>query len=176
MEPQKEFSKWESVYVSFKADSIYRGAIGIVAGNTPDRILVDLWFWEENIIGLLKTEIHHMGWFSYIKEWVLDKLQTILTIIFVGILCVSAYLMASNPSKPDPKDQVLEIGKVISSLQDKKYVQLSNQRELKRKLEASYMEVSKIDAQIIAKREEMMELVNPSDSNLSIQFNNYVWE
>lgn len=84
--------------------------------------------------------------------------------------------MASNPSKPDPKDQVLEIGKVISSLQDKKYVQLSNQRELKRKLEASYMEVSKIDAQIIAKREEMMELVNPSDSNLSIQFSSNDWE
>lgn len=83
-------------------------------------------------------------------------------------------MMASQkPKKQVQKDQVIEIGKVISSLQDKKYVQLSRQRDLKRQLEASYMEVSKIDTQIIAKREEMMQLVNPSDSNLYIQFSTH---
>ena len=83
-------------------------------------------------------------------------------------------MMASQkPKKQVQKDQVIEIGKVISSLQDKKYVQLSRQRDLKRQLEASYMEVSKIDIKIIAKREEMMQLVNPSDSNLYIQFSTH---
>lgn len=83
-------------------------------------------------------------------------------------------MMASQkPKKQVQEDQVIEIGKVISSLQDKKYVQLSRQRDLKRQLEASYMEVSKIDTQIIAKREEMMQLVNPSDSNLYIQFSTH---
>mgnify|MGYP000432074952 FL=1 len=83
-------------------------------------------------------------------------------------------MMASQkPKKQVQKDQVIEIGKVISSLQDKKYVQLSRQRDLKRQLGASYMEVSKIDTQIIAKREEMMQLVNPSDSNLYIQFSTH---
>ena len=69
-------------------------------------------------------------------------------------------MMASQkPKKQVQKDQVIEIGKVISSLQDKKYVQLSRQRDLKRQLEASYMEVSKIDIKIITKREEMMQLI-----------------
>lgn len=115
-----------------------------------------------------------MSWFSYTKQWVLEKLPTILTILFVLSLCIGVYMMASNkPEKPVQKDQVIEIGKTISSLQEKKYIQLSNQRELKRKLEASYMEVSTIDAQIITKREEMMQLVNPSDSNLYIQFSTH---
>lgn len=82
-------------------------------------------------------------------------------------------MASQKPKKQVQKDQVIEIGKVISSLQDKKYVQLSRQRDLKRQLEASYMEVSKIDTQIIAKREEMMQLVNPSDSNLYIQFSTH---
>ena len=85
-------------------------------------------------------------------------------------------MASQKPKKQVQKDQVIEIGKVISSLQDKKYVQLSRQRDLKRQLEASYMEVSKIDTQIIAKREEMMQLVNPSDSNLYIQFSTHDWE
>lgn len=82
-------------------------------------------------------------------------------------------MASQKPKKQVQKDQVIEIGKVISSLQDKKYVQLSRQRDLKRQLEASYTEVSKIDTQIIAKREEMMQLVNPSDSNLYIQFSTH---
>ena len=82
-------------------------------------------------------------------------------------------MASQKPKKQVQKDQVIEIGKVISSLQDKKYVQLSRQRDLKRQLGASYMEVSKIDTQIIAKREEMMQLVNPSDSNLYIQFSTH---
>lgn len=85
-------------------------------------------------------------------------------------------MASQKPKKQVQKDQVIEIGKVISSLQDKKYVQLSRQRDLKRQLGASYMEVSKIDTQIIAKREEMMQLVNPSDSNLYIQFSTHDWE
>lgn len=85
-------------------------------------------------------------------------------------------MASQKPKKQVQKDQVIEIGKVISSLQDKKYVQLSRQRDLKRQLEASYIEVSKIDTQIIAKREEMMQLVNPSDSNLYIQFSTHDWE
>lgn len=82
-------------------------------------------------------------------------------------------MASQKPKKQVQKDQVIEIGKVISSLQEKKYVQLSNQRELKRQLEASYMDVEKIDIQIITKREEMMKLVNPSDSNLSIEFSTH---
>lgn len=149
----------------------------MVISQTGEMVRVDMWFGDEHFIGVDQSEVIHMHFASYVKEWILDKLPTILTILLVLSLCVWAYMMASQkPKKQVQKDQVIEIGKVISSLQDKKYVQLSRQRDLKRQLEASYMEVSKIDTQIIAKREEMMQLVNPSDSNLYIQFSTHDWE
>lgn len=149
----------------------------MVISQTGEMVRVDMWFGDEHFIGVDQSEVIHMHFASYVKEWILDKLPTILTILLVLSLCVWAYMMASQkPKKQVQKDQVIEIGKVISSLQDKKYVQLSRQRDLKRQLEASYTEVSKIDTQIIAKREEMMQLVNPSDSNLYIQFSTHDWE
>lgn len=177
MEPQTKFALWDSVYIPFKSNSVYKWSIGIVVSHAWDKVFVDLGFWDEHAIEFSSDELQKMQPFVFAKAWILDKLPTILTILLVLSLCIWAYMMASQkPKKQVQKDQVIEIGKVISSLQDKKYVQLSRQRDLKRQLEASYIEVSKIDTQIIAKREEMMQLVNPSDSNLYIQFSTHDWE
>lgn len=102
------------------------------------------------------------------------KVRIAIVVITLTILWGVAYRITTHET-PKP-NEVLAIGNEISTLQSKKYVELAKQRELKRQLEASYMWVVQIDNNINAKRDQLMELVNPSDSNLSVEFNAHVWE
>ncbi len=67
-----------------------------------------------------------------------------------------------------PIDPIVQLGKFKSEKEMKRAESLSRQRDIKKELEDSYIEVSGFDSEIKDYERQIMEIVNPKDAKLKI--------